>query len=252
MKPEVEIWERYGPLFSIEEKLIFPPDHRELQFYSELRKRHPGSCMEIGAGDGRLAGVLGNDSLTIGLEPSAAMFKLWTPEDRDSVPCVRGLGQQLPLLGSSLDFILFPYNGIHCILDRDGRKTLLREVARVLHPRGKFFAEACHRFDDREDEENIERYHYRKEDVSLRLMETVSHDREKEIISFDMKYSGSAVSEGTLSIVLELALISAGELLHDIRKAGLNIVSIWGDYDLSPWDKRYSPRLLVLAERKES
>ena len=208
--------------------------------------------MEIGAGDGRLAGVLGNDSLTIGLEPSAAMFKLWTPEDRDSVPCVRGVGQQLPLLESSLDFILFPYNGIHCILDRDGRKTLLREVARVLHPRGKFFAEACHRFDDREDEENIERYHYRKEDVSLRLMETVSHDREKGIISFDMKYSGSAVPEGTLSIVLELALISAGELLHDIREAGLNIVSIWGDYDLSPWDKRYSPRLLVLAERKES
>ncbi len=208
--------------------------------------------MEIGAGDGRLAGVLGNDSLTIGLEPSAAMFKLWTPDNRDTVQCVRGLGQQLPLPGSSLDFILFPYNGIHCILDRDERKTLFSEVARVLHPGGKFFAETCHRFDTREDEENIERYHYHKDDFSLRLVETVSHDRERDIISFDMKYSGSSVPEGTLSIVLELALISAGELLHDIREAGLNIVSIRGDYDFSPWDKQHSPRLLVLAERSDT
>lgn len=252
MKPEVDLWERYGPLFSIEEKLVFPPDRRELQFYCEIRKRHPGSCMEIGAGDGRLAGVLGNDSLTIGLEPSAAMFKLWTPEDRGKIRCVRGLGQQLPLLESSLDFILFPYNGIHCILDRDDRKTLLLEVARVLHPGGRFFAETCHRFDDREDEENAERYHYAKDGFSLRLTETVTHDREKGIISFDMKYSGSPVPAGTLSIVLELALISAGELLRDIREAGLNIVSIWGDYDFSPWDKRYSPRLLVLAERSDT
>lgn len=208
--------------------------------------------MEIGAGDGRLAGVLGNDSLTVALEPSAAMFELWTPYDRERVPCVRGLGQQLPLLESSLDFILFPYNGIHCILDRDDRKTLFSEVTRVLHPQGKFFAEACHRFDDREDEENAERYNYRKDDISLRLVETVSHDREKGVISFDMEYSGSPVPEGTFSIVLELALISAGELLHDIIEAGLNIVSICGDYDYSPWDKRYSPRLLILAERSDT
>ena len=252
MKPEVELWERYGPLFSIEEKIVFPPDHRELQFYCELRRRHPGSCMEIGAGDGRLAKVLGNDSLTIGLESSAVMFELWTPDDRERVRCVRGLGQQLPLRKSSLDFILFPYNGIHCILDRDDRITLLSDVTRVLHPRGRFFAEICHRFDDREDEENVERYHYRKDGFSFRLVETVSHDREKGIISFDMEYSGSTIAEGTLNILLELALISAGELLHDIREAGLNIVSIWGDYDFSPWDRRYSPRLLVLAERSEA
>lgn len=252
MKPEVDLWERYGPLFSIEEKLIFPPDHRELDFYRELRKRYRGSCMEIGAGDGRLAGVLENNSLSIGLEPSAAMFELWNPDDRERVQCVRGLGQQLPLLNSSLDLILLPYNGIHCVLDRDDRKTLFSEVTRVLHPRGKFFTEACHRFDDREDEESVERYHYKKDDISLRLVETVSHDRKRGIISFDMKYSGSPVPEGSLSIVLELALISAGELLHDIREAGLNIVSIWGDYDYSPWDKRYSPRLLILAERSDA
>lgn len=252
MKPEVDLWERYGPLFSIEEKIVFPPDHRELQFYSELRRRHPGSCMEIGAGDGRLTHILGNDSLTIGLEPSSVMLELWTPEDRISVPCVRGLGQQLPLRESSLDFILFPYNGIHCILDRDDRKTLLSEATRVLHPRGRFLAETCHRFDDREDEENAERYNYNKNGISLRLVETVSHDREKGIISFDMEYSGSLVDYGSRDIHLDLALISAGEMLHDIREAGMSILTIWGDYDFSPWDKRYSPRFLVLAERREA
>ena len=86
----------------------------------------------------------------------------------------------------------------------------------------------------------------------MKLIESVSHDCSKGLIIFDMEYSGSAVADGPVNICLELALISAGELLNDIRNEGMRVVTIWGDYDLSPWDVDYSPRLLVLAERNEN
>ena len=178
------------------------------------------------------------------------MLNLWPPGMQKSIFRVRGIAQQIPLRNSSLDIVLFPYNGIHCILDRDERKTVLRNISGVLKPGGKFFAEACPRFDVREDESRKERYNYVENGTSLRLVESVSHDLMRGLIVFDMEYSGSAVDEGKIDIRLELALISAGELLHDIRDEGMKISAIWGNYDRSPWDTDYSPRLLVLAERK--
>ena len=71
---------------------------------------------------------------------------------------IRGIAQNIPLKNSSLDLVLFPYNGIHCILKRNERKQVLREIAAVLKPGGIFFAEACPGFDKRQDEERKERY----------------------------------------------------------------------------------------------
>lgn len=251
MKPEIEIWEQYGPIFSLEERVVFPTDFRELEFYRRLRTRFPGSCMEIGAGDGRLVGSISSDSLTVGLEPSSALCELWYPDDRSRAERVRGLAQQLPFGTSSFDLILFPYNGIHCVLRKEDRKALISEISRVLVPGGILFMEACHRFHHREDEKNAERYDYSKDGVELRLVETVDHDWIRSTISFHMHYTGDSVPSGATDIVLDLALLSCGELLTELVDNGLKILTLWGDYDHRPWDLRYSPRLLVLAERIE-
>ncbi len=207
--------------------------------------------MELGAGDGRLTEFLSDGSLVVALEPSASMLDSWSDKLQRGISRVRGIAQQLPLRKSSLDLILFPYNGIHCILQRNERKQVFREIAAVLKPGGKFFAEACPGFDKRQNEDRKERYDYNADDTSLKLVESVRHDFRRGLIVFDMEYSGSAVADGTVDIILELALISAGELLTDIRNEGMRVVSIWGDYDLSPWASDDSPRLLVLAERNE-
>ena len=67
MKEEVTLWEKYGPVFSLEEREIYPPDSSEIQFYRELRNEYPGRCMELGAGDGRLSGIFENGSHVIAL-----------------------------------------------------------------------------------------------------------------------------------------------------------------------------------------
>ncbi len=251
MKSEVLLWEGYGPLFSMEERDIYPPDMKEIRFYQDFRKKYAGKCLELGAGDGRLTELLPDGSLVIALEPSASMLGSWTRLTQRGISRIRGIAQQLPLRNSSLDLVLFPYNGIHCILDRNERKLAFREIAEVLKPGGKFIAEACPGFHTRLEETRKERYDYSRNGTSLKLIESVSHDRSRGLIVFDMEYSGSAVADGRVDICLELALISAGELLNDIRNEGMRIVTIWGDYDLSPWDVDYSPRLLLLAERRE-
>ena len=251
MNPEVLLWEWYGPLFSLEEREIYPPDIMEIRFYQKFRKKYPGDCMELGAGDGRLTGYLDDDSHVIALEPSASMLNSWPAAMQQRISRIRAIAQNIPLRTASLDLVLFPYNGIHCILDRDERKLAFREIAAVLRPGGKFFAETCPSFHIREQEIRKERYDYNENGTSLRLVESVSQYPEKGLIVFDMEYSGSAVAEGKIDIKLELALISAAELLQDIRNEGMKITGIWGDYDLSPWDADCSPRLLVLAERDE-
>ncbi len=235
----------------MEERDVYSVDMKEIQFYLDLRKKYPGKCMELGAGDGRLTEHFPDGSLVVALEPSASMLSSWSAELQIGISRVRGIAQQLPLRDSSLDIVLFPYNGIHCILQRNSRKQVLREIAAVLKPGGKFFAEACPGFDKRQDENRKERYDYKGDDTSLKLVESVRHDFKRGLIVFDMEYSGSAVADGPVDITLELALISAGELLTDIRNAGMNVAAVWGDYDLSPWASDDSPRLLVLAERNE-
>lgn len=183
------------------------------------------------------------------LEPSAAMLASWRGGDGLRV---RGIAQQLPLRRGSVELVLFPYNGIHCILSRSERKRALKEAAGLLAPEGVFLAEACPQFRDREDEELAERYSWSRRAKSLRLVESVSRDRGNCRIVFDMLYTGSVVPEGRREIRLELALISAGELLSDIRRSGMRVLSVWGDYDLSPWDGDSSPRLLVMAGRLSS
>ncbi|MEN8208243.1 MAG: class I SAM-dependent methyltransferase [Candidatus Fermentibacteria bacterium] len=249
MKKEIHLWEGYGPLFSLEERDVYSIDMKEVQFYLDLRKKYPGKCMELGAGDGRLTELFPDGSLVVALEPSGSMLSSWSAELQRGISRVRGIAQHVPLRKSSLDLVLFPYNGIHCILDRDERISVFREIAAVLKPGGMFFAEACPGFDKRQEENRKERYDYRQNGTSLKLVESVSHDYAKGLIIFDMEYSGSAVPDGTVDISLELALISAGELLSDMKNAGLRITSIWGDYDLSPWASDDSPRLLILAER---
>lgn len=249
LNAEESVWERYAPLFCFEEREVFDPDIPEQEFYRNIRRRFTGSCAELGAGDGRLTRHLAGEALTVALEPSAAMLASWRGGDALRV---RGVAQRIPLRRGSMELVLFPYNGIHCILRRSERRKALKEAAELLAPEGVFLAEACPQFRDREDEELAERYNWSGGGKSLKLVESVSHDRRNCRIVFNMVYTGSVVPAGRTEIRLELAVISAGELLSDIRRSGMKVLSVWGDYDLSPWDGGSSPRLLVMAGRLSS
>lgn len=250
MRPEVALWESYGPLFCLEERHIFPQDLDELHFYSCLRSKYPGICVDIGAGDGRIAGEITTSDLTLAIEPSSAMLEHWTPEHQKTVSRIRSLGDPLPLRSSSIDLLLFAYNLVHCLPGSEERLEMFREAARVLTPEGKLILEACPAFGYRGSEPEVERYSHDEDGISLTLRESISVDRITGTITFHMNYTGGSVPGGSALMNLKLALIGAGELLEELKSSGLCISSVWGDYDLSPWCGGSSPRLLVLLERK--
>jgi SAM-dependent methyltransferase len=250
LRPEVELWESYGPLFTLEETAVFPPEEEETSFYKMIRGKTGGSCVELGAGSGRLAGALCAEGLTIGLEASSAMLGLWSRRNARFANRVRGLAQEMPFPDGSLDMVLLTYNFLHCMLDCRDRLRVLRESARVLPPGGRLVLEACPAFALRPAEQPVERYRYEKGGVNLRLVEAVSRNPVAGTITFHMEYSGSAVPTSLGRLDLTLMLLSAGEVLHEVSAEGFVICSVWGDYDLSPWSCGNSPRLLVLAERK--
>jgi len=221
-----------------------------MAFYRNLRAKHRGSCVELGAGSGRLAGALGADGLTVGLEASPAMLGLWPRRNRGLAGRVRGLAQEMPFLDGSLDMVLLTYNFLHCMPDSRERRRVLRESARVLPPGGRLVLEACPAFALRPAERPVERYSYEEGGVSLRLVEAVSRNPLARTITFHMEYSGSAVPPSLGRLDLTLTLLSAGEVLNEVSAEGFVISAVWGDYDLSPWSCGSSPRLLVLAERK--
>lgn len=250
MRPEIELWETYGPLFHMEESRVFPPDEAELDFYRHIRSRFAGSCLELGAGSGRLTGSLAASGITVGLDASQAMLALWSESDSELAVKVRGFAHCLPFSSCSLDLVLLTYNLLHCILHPEERHRLLTEAVRVLVPGGKLVIEACPAFSLRPVEPPTRRYGYQEGRDTLELVESVSRDREAGTITFHMNYSGSAVPVPTGTLDLTLATLGAGEILRMIRGSGMSVLSVWGDYDLSPWSSDSSPRLLALAERK--
>jgi len=252
MRDEIALWDVYGPLFCFEEREVFGPDTLELDFYSRIYMRHPGRCLELGAGDGRVARHIAGTSQVVALEPSSAMLAAWPDESPGGVSRIRAVAQSVPLKPGSMDLVLFPYNGLHCILRREERIKVLNEVLGLLSPEGVFVAEACPQFQIREEETGSERYSVCRGGDTLRLVESVFRDHERSRIVFDMVYTGSGAAGGRSEIRLELALISAGELLRDIVDSGMRIMSVWGDYDMVPWDCESSPRLLVAAGRKKT
>ncbi|MFO7626489.1 MAG: methyltransferase domain-containing protein [Candidatus Fermentibacteraceae bacterium] len=248
-----DVWDDYAPFFNAEEGTVFSHDVREMEFYRHVRKSYPGSCLEIGAGAGRLAASLADGSLMAALEPSAAMLDSWAPDDSRLASRVRGYGQHMPFLSCSFTFACFPYNGLQCILDRDVRLAVLIEACRVLRPGGALITEVSPAFARRYPEGRTRRYQVILPDGGrLSLDEEVLRPEGRNTVVYDMIYTTEQPRGGgdVRRVLLELAAFDIIEAVEDTERAGLAISDLWGDYDGSPFDPECSPRLLIHAMKE--
>lgn len=248
MRHEITLWDDYGRFFVIEEDIVFSRDRAEDRFYQEFTEAHTTDCVELGAGHGRLRQYLKTKGVFIAIDSSETMLSLWKEDDLTGTFPVLALAQDIPLVGHSVDTVIFAYNGIHCISLRADRQKVLRESCRILKSGGAFLIEACPAFSRRKEAIDALRYDHQRNGTSLKLTETIVRDDEKGTITFRMKYSGGEVRKSeTGDIEMTLYMISKEELLKEIEASGLQIVNVWGDYDKSAWDEEMSPRILVHA-----
>jgi len=249
-----DVWDDYAPFFNAEEGTVFSHDLREMEFYRNFRTGHPGSCLEIGAGAGRLAASLCDGSFMAALEPSSAMLASWAPADVRLASRVRGLGQLIPFRSNSFMFACFPYNGLQCILDRDGRLATLCETRRVLNRGGALIIEVSPAFARRYPEGRTRRYQVMLPDgCRLSLDEEVLRPVGRNSIVYDMVYTTEHPGGGgdVRRVLLELAAFDVMEAVGDTERAGLRVCDLWGDYDGSPFDPDCSPRLLIHAQKEK-
>lgn len=248
-----DAWDDYAPFFNAEEGTVFSHDLREMEFYKQLRKSHPGSCLEIGAGAGRLAASLYDGSFMAALEPSAAMLASWAPHDAGLASRVRGYGQQMPFRSRSFMFVCFPYNGLQCILDREGRLAVLSEACRVLLPGGALIIEVSPAFARRYPEGRTCRYRVILPDGDhLSLDEEVFCPEGCNKVVYDMIYTTEHIRGGrdARRVMLELATFDIMETVEDTERAGLKVCDLQGDYDGCSFDPECSPRLLIQATKE--
>lgn len=238
------LWDGYAPFFAHEEDEVYPRDRAEESFWANLRMQRPGPCLELGAGHGRLAPVLFRRGPLVALEPSGEMLRLWADKARGgTLGVVRALAENPPFRRRVFDLVVFPYNGYHCILDREARLQALCESSRLLVEDGLYCMEVSPFLAARPEERNALRYD-RTESGGARLVEDVSQDLESDQVVFGMRYSWPDGSGRLLE--LRLARLSADQVLEEVVEAGLEPLETWGDYDRSPWEQD-SPRMLLLA-----
>jgi len=245
-----DVWDEYAPFFNAEEGTVFSHDLREMEFYRHFRQSHSGSCLEIGAGAGRLAKSLYDGSFMAALEPSSTMLASWAPDDCRLASRVRGYGQQLPFRSRTFAFACFPYNGLQCILDREGRLAVLREACRVLLPGGSLVIEVSPAFARRYPEGRTRRYQVILPGGGrLSLDEEVLCPEGRNTVLYDMIYTTELPGGGgdVRRVFLELAAFDVMEAVEDTERACLTVSDLWGDYDESPFDPDCSPRLLIHA-----
>ncbi len=243
------LWNRYARYFNAEEGIVFPADQPELDLYAQIRKEHTGTCLEIGAGSGRLAGSLHGHSVTVALEPSDSMLAGWKASDCGLAARVQGTGERMPFRTASFPLVCFPYNGLQCVPEEEIRIGIIDEAFRVTAPGGVFLLEVSPVFARRDSEPLTERYNANMPDgTRLVLKEKVERRRNPDSIKYHMFYTTTdRGSETTEVITLDLAVASRYQMVTLLKNAGFRDIIEWGNYDRSPYDDELSPRLLLLA-----
>ncbi|PIE52549.1 hypothetical protein CSA37_05905 [Candidatus Fermentibacteria bacterium] len=246
-----DTWNRYAFYFNAEEGTVFPHDTREMNFYRKLRKEYSGSCLEIGAGSGRLARALLQDGTTFALEPSDSMIEQWSESCSSLALRIQGTGEKLPFSANSIQFVCFPYNGLQCVLSSSVRREILIEAFRVTAPGGVFVLEVSPVFGRRNGEPLTERYRCCLPDGRrLVLKERVERCEISGNIRYHMFYTTvDHQVEKMEEVVLELAPVDRSQLENDLTQAGFSRLTVWGDYNLAVYHEELSPRLLVKAEK---
>jgi ubiquinone/menaquinone biosynthesis C-methylase UbiE len=217
--------------------------------------RLPGTAvLDVACGQGRhlralsRAGARGH-----GIDLSDALLKRREDTARPCPGvCVRGDMRRLPFRDGSFDTCTSMFTSLGYFGKTEDEVTVLKEMARVLKPRGHCFV----------DHGNLTwlKRHLEPRTVKTKGRFTILETRafledgrtvEKNISLHPAGIRARAVSEARpLRTYRErVTFFTLRELGSLLTRAGFGVVRAFGDYDGSTFDERSSPRLLMLARR---
>jgi SAM-dependent methyltransferase len=238
--------------------------HRILPFYeAELRGRgdedfwvrmasEPPGCkvLELGAGTGRATELLARKAgrvvaseLIPELIAQARLKVGGLPHVQLLVADMRELN-----LREQFDLVVAVDDPFVHLTGDDDRDRAFRAAAGHLAPGGRFVLDAAwFPPEDREDAADGLVKEHAADDGGLCVREIWHCDPETRLCSirFEYRQAGELVEQASFPG----RLWSIDELEDRARSVGIRISHLWGDYDLRPWDRGSSPRLIAELRR---
>lgn len=250
-----EGWDDYADYYDWENAQTV--GRRDIAFWSDFALRAPGPpsrksrrdprVLELGCGTGRVAvPVAKAGAAVIGIDRSESMLararrRVTRARLHSSVKLIRGDIRHLPFPDQSFTRVMAPYGILQSLLDERPLADTLKDVRRVLAKGGVFGLElvadlpAWDEYANRTTLQGARGPHGKP----IKLIESVHQDRRKGITRFEQTFvegRGRAVTRRTFSLAFRT--LSVPQMVRRLEKAGLDVISLLGDYQGGPWDLR--------------
>jgi ubiquinone/menaquinone biosynthesis C-methylase UbiE len=244
-------WDAYAPFYDWENQRTI--GRTDVPFWQQFAAERPGRVLELGCGTGRLSLPLARSGVDlVGVDRSAAMLvRAGTRRRRARLQrrlrLVRADIRSLPFVASSFGAVIAPYGVLQSLLTDGDLQAVLRSVARVLEPEGVLGIDVV------SDLPRWPEYKNRKQltgqkgpDEHLTLVESVSQERSGRVTVFEQRYTTRG-RRGAAEHRFELRFRtpSLRRLTGQLKKAGLPVESLFGDYAGGAWHPGADQSIIV-------
>jgi len=205
--------------------------------------------LDVCCGEGRHIRAFREVGVTcFGLDLSAVLLcKLKTKGASDASAVARGDMRSFPFKGGSFDICINMFTSLGYFEDRQEELEVLREVWRVLKPRGFFVLDHVN---SNWVNSNFEPHTIRESGEFLieetRRMVSDSKLVEKRTVIRSARAPSVTVRDYTERLVL----FTKTELEQMLGTIGYQVVGLYGNYDGITFDEESSPRLLILSRKQ--
>ena len=245
--------------------LAFSYMNADIAFYVEEARRAGGPVLELGCGAGRVTVPIAEAGVDIvGVEASAEMLDvarrraLQLDENADSISFVQAeMSGFTQAVDSRFKLAIIPFRGFLSLLTVEDQGRVLRNIFRCLAPGGKLILDiAVPNLDTLALDEDVA-YHLR--DV------TDPHSGRKFVLWRQGSYDDYTQVESVRLIVEEMDEQGAmrsrilrnwqmrysyrWEMQHLLRLSGYEVLSLFGDFDRSPFDDTSANMIWVTGAR---
>lgn len=247
-----EGWDDYAPFYDWENAQT--QGRRDVPFWRRMALGAAGKVLELGCGTGRIAMPIARAGVAlVGIDRSSEMLAHARRRVRRSrygrhVSLVRGDIRHLPFPDASFGLVMAPYGILQSLLrERDLGQTL-DAVARVLAPGGTFGLELVAdlpSWDEYERHTSL-RGSRGASGARVTLVESVRQDRQRGLTLFDQEFverRGRVTRRKTFTLAFRT--LSIPQMTRRLRRAGLEVTSMLGDYQGGPWDARAEAWILL-------
>ena len=214
----------------------------DAEFYRRLAREAAGPVLELGCGTGRaLLPIAGDGIPCTGLDASQEMLSaLLAKSPPPTLRLVRAPMQEFDLGGDRFALVFSAFRAFQHLYTVEDQLACLACVRRHLAPEGAFAFDV---FNPRlgrialDEEPESEQLRFELADEQVVRYTTVTRDRAHQLSHVSMRYERSRDGRvvGNETVEFDMRYFFRYELEHLLRRAGFEALTLYGDFDESPF-----------------